>query len=101
LAHQFFKDFSFTSKYTELELVLQNIKELLFTANSNNISDLVVCPKHTPELQSKPHLPMIENPIELYQISKASESLDELEELRNLAIKETEGNREIQNTIPS
>jgi hypothetical protein len=44
---------------------------------------------------------MIENPIECYQIRKASESLDELEELRNLAIKETEGNKEIQNTIPS
>jgi len=36
-----------------------------------------------------------------YQIRKALESLDELEELRNLAIKETEGNMEIQNTIPS
>lgn len=44
---------------------------------------------------------MIENPIECYQIRKASYSLDELEELRNLEIKETKGNREIQNTIPS
>jgi hypothetical protein len=34
-------------------------------------------------------------------ISRDSESLDDLEELRNLAIKETEGNKEIQNTIPS
>jgi hypothetical protein len=101
LAAQFCKDFSFTSKYPELELVLQKIKELLFTTNSNKRSNFVVCPKHTQELQTKLHLPLTEKPIECYQISKDSESLDELEELRNLAIKETEGNREIQNTIPS
>jgi hypothetical protein len=44
---------------------------------------------------------LIENPIECYQISKDSEILEELEELRNLAIKETKGSRDIQNTIPS
>jgi hypothetical protein len=32
---------------------------------------------------------------------KHSESLDELEELRNLVVKEIEGSREIQNTIPN
>jgi hypothetical protein len=41
------------------------------------------------------------NPIECYQNRKSLESLDELEELRKLSIKETEGNKEIQNTIPS
>jgi hypothetical protein len=33
LATQFCKDFSFTSKYHELERVLQNIKELIFISN--------------------------------------------------------------------
>jgi hypothetical protein len=60
-----------------------------------------VCPKNTQELQTKFHLPLIQNPIEFYHISKVSKILDELEELRNLAIKETEGNREIQNTMPN
>jgi hypothetical protein len=30
LAYHFFKDFSFTSKYLELKVVLQRIKEFLF-----------------------------------------------------------------------
>jgi hypothetical protein len=45
IAH-FFKDFSFTSKYPELEVVLQNIKEFVFTDNGNQKSNLVVCVKH-------------------------------------------------------
>jgi hypothetical protein len=40
-------------------------------------------------------------PIEFYNIEKDLEIPDDLEELRNLAIKEIEGNREIQNIIPS
>ena len=47
------------------------------------------------------HLHSIEMPIECYQISKDSKILDDLEDLINLAIKEIEGRREIQNTIPS
>jgi hypothetical protein len=46
-------------------------------------------------------LPSTKNPIECYKISRDSESPDDLEELRNLAIKEIEGNKEIQNTIPN
>jgi hypothetical protein len=44
---------------------------------------------------------LINKPIECHQVSKDSGILDELEELRNLAIEEIEGSREIQNTIPS
>jgi hypothetical protein len=40
-------------------------------------------------------------PIECYKIEKDLEILDDLEELRNLTIKEVEGSREIQNIIPS
>ena len=40
LADHFCKEFSFTSKYHELEVVLQRIKEFLFTDNSNQKSDL-------------------------------------------------------------
>jgi hypothetical protein len=39
-------------------------------------------------------------PIECYKIEKDLEIQNDLEELRNLAIKETEGDREIQNIIP-
>jgi hypothetical protein len=35
LATHFCKDFSFTSKYPELEVVLQKIKEFIFTDNGN------------------------------------------------------------------
>jgi hypothetical protein len=101
LAAQFCKDFSFTSKYPELEPILQNIKELLSTTNNDKRSNFVVCLRHTQEFKTKIHLPVIRNPIECYHIIKSSESLDELEELRNPAIKETEENKEIQNTIPS
>jgi hypothetical protein len=40
-------------------------------------------------------------PIECYKNEKDLESPDDLEELRNLDIKETKGSREIQNIIPS
>jgi hypothetical protein len=80
---------------------LQKIKELIFIDNSNKRSNSVVCPKHNQELQTKLHFPLTEKPIECYHISRDSEILDDLEELRNLAIKETEGSREIQNTIPN
>jgi hypothetical protein len=56
LADHFCKDFSFTSKYPELEVVLQRIKEFLFTDNSNQKSNLVVCAKHSQELQTNLHL---------------------------------------------
>jgi hypothetical protein len=47
LADHFFKDFSFTNKYPDLEVVLQRIKEFIFIDNSNQKSDLVVCEKHS------------------------------------------------------
>jgi hypothetical protein len=100
LAYHFCKDFSFTSKYPELELVLQIIKEFIFIENSNQKSNLVVCAKHSQEIQTNIHLTLDKKPIEFYNIDRDSESPDDLEELRNLAIKETEGKREIQNIIP-
>ena len=75
LADQFCKDFYFTN--------------------------LVVCAKHSQVLQSNLQLNIDKTPIECYNIEKDLESPNDLEELRNLAIKETKGNREIQNIIPS
>jgi hypothetical protein len=88
-------------KYPELEVVLQKIKEFLYTYNSNQKSNQVVCPKHSRELQTNLHLSSTKKPIECYKITRDSESPDDLEELKNLAIKETEGNGEIHNTIPN
>jgi hypothetical protein len=64
LADQFCKDFSFTSKYPELKLVLKKIKEFLFIDNGEHKSDLVVCANHGQELQSNLHLDLYEKPIE-------------------------------------
>ena len=89
LADHFCKDFSFTSKYHELKVFLQRIKEFLFTYTSKQKSDLVVCAKHSRELQTNLHLNLDKRPIECYKTEKDLESLDDLEELRNLAIKET------------
>jgi hypothetical protein len=50
LADHFYKEFMFTSKYLELEVVLQRIKEFLFTDNSKQKSDLVICAKNSGEL---------------------------------------------------
>jgi len=44
---------------------------------------------------------MDKTPIECYKIKKDLENPNDLEELRNLSINETEGRREIKNTIPS
>jgi len=89
LADHFFKDFSFTSKHLELEVVLQRIKEFIFTDNSNRKLDLVVCEKNGWELHTNIHLTLEKRPIEFYNIEKDLEILYDLEELRNLAIKET------------
>jgi hypothetical protein len=100
LEDQFCKDFSFTSKYPELKVVLQRIKEFLFIDNGEQKSDLVVCEKHGQELQSNLHLNLDKRPIEFYKIEKELEIPDDLEELRNLSIKESKGRKEIQNIIP-
>ena len=63
LAAQFCKDFSFKSKYLEIELILQKIKELLFTANNYKRSYFVVCSRHTKEFQTKLHLSVTGKPI--------------------------------------
>jgi hypothetical protein len=97
----FCKDFAFTSKYPELEVPLQNIKEFIFTDNDSHKSNLVICAKHIQEPQTNLQLHSTETHIECYQISKDLESIDNFEELRNLDIKEIEGSREIQNTIPN
>jgi hypothetical protein len=50
LVDHFCKDFSFTSKYPELEVVLQRIKEFLFIDNSKKKSNPVISAKHNREL---------------------------------------------------
>jgi hypothetical protein len=64
LADHFCKDFSFTSKYPKLEIVLQRIKEFLFTDNSKEKSDPVICAKHSRELQTNLHVNLEKIPIE-------------------------------------
>jgi hypothetical protein len=61
----------------------------------------VVCSNHSQQFQSNIHLNLEKRPIEFYNIEKDLEIPDDLEELRNLDIKETQGSREIQNIIPS
>jgi hypothetical protein len=93
LADQFCKDFSFTSKYHELKLVLPRIKEFHFINDSERKSDLGVCEKNRKELQSNLHLDSDKRPTQCYKIEKDLENPYDLEELRNLAIKETKGSR--------
>jgi hypothetical protein len=61
----------------------------------------VVCAKHGQEIHSNLHLYLDKAPIECYKIEKHLEIPYALEELRNLAIRETKGSIEIQNIIPS
>jgi len=46
LQEQFFKDLSFTSKYPKLNIVLQRIKEMIFTNICKKTSSPVVCDDH-------------------------------------------------------
>jgi hypothetical protein len=101
LADQFCKDFSFTSKYPELKIVLQRIKKFLFTDVGEWKSDPVVCANHSQVLQSNLHLDMNKTPIECYKIEKDLENPDDLEELRNLAIKETKGREKSRTPYPT
>jgi hypothetical protein len=64
LADQFCKELSFTSKYHELKIVLQRIKEFLFTDLGEQKSEPVVCAKYIQALQSNLHLDTNKTPIE-------------------------------------
>jgi hypothetical protein len=66
----FCKEFSFKSKYLELEVALQKIKQFLFTDNGNHKSNLVVCAKYSQGLQTNIHFPSTKTPIECYLIRK-------------------------------
>jgi hypothetical protein len=101
LKDQFCRDFSFTGKSPELHLVLQRIQEMLFTDICKQRSSPVVCSDHVHFLQSNRGHNPIRIPLACCKIDKGLEESNELEELRNLNIKETEGTREIQDTIPS
>jgi len=79
---------------------LQRIKEFLFTDVGERKTDLVLCENHSQEIQSNLHLDSHKRPIVCYKIENDLESPDDLEELRNLDIKEIEERREIHNTIP-
>jgi hypothetical protein len=72
LTTHFCKYFSFTSKYSDLEVFLQKIKEFHFTNNGNQKPNLVVCVKHSQELYTILHLPSTKNPIQFYHISRDS-----------------------------
>jgi hypothetical protein len=52
LQDYFCKDFSFTSKYPELNTILQRIQEMLFTDVCKQISSPLVCVDHVQLLQS-------------------------------------------------
>jgi hypothetical protein len=71
---QFCKDFLFTIKCPELKVVLQRIKEFIFTDTGERKSDLVVCAKHSQEIQSNLHLNLNKRPIEFYKIEKDLEN---------------------------
>jgi hypothetical protein len=90
-----------TSKYLDIKIVLQRIKEFIFIDNGERKSDLVVCANHSQELQSNLHLDLDNRPIECYNIEMDLESRDGLEELKNLAIKEIEGSKEIRISYPA
>jgi hypothetical protein len=95
LQDQFCKDFSFTSKYLELNTALQRVKEMLFTDISKNRSSPIVCVDHVQLLQSSLSSESDKIPIACCKVEKDLEKLDDLEELRNLTIKEMEGSIEI------
>jgi hypothetical protein len=93
--------FSFTSKYPELNTVLQRIREMIFTDICKKRSSPVVCDDHVHLLQSSLSLEIDKIYVPCCKVERDLENPDGLEELRNLDIKETEGSREIQDTIPS
>jgi hypothetical protein len=79
LADQFCKDFTFTGTYLGIKVILERIKEFIFTYTGKQKSDLVVCEKHSQELQSNLHLNLEKRPIEFYKIEKDLEIPNDLE----------------------
>jgi hypothetical protein len=68
---------------------------MCFTDVCKQNSNIVVCSNHIQFLHSNLYLDMDKTPIECYKIEKDLENPDDLEELRNLSIKEIKGSREI------
>jgi hypothetical protein len=77
------------------------MREMIFTDICKKRSSPVVCVNHVHFLQSSLGLEIDKIHVPCFKVDKDLEKPDDLEELRNLAIKENEGNREIQDTIPS
>jgi hypothetical protein len=95
LTDQFCKDISFTRKYPELNAVLQRVKEMIFMDISKKRSSSVVCVDHVQLLQYSLCSKSNNIPIVCCKVEKDLEKLDDLEEIRNLTIKEMEGSIEI------
>jgi hypothetical protein len=101
LQDQFCKDFSVTSKYPELNIILQRIREIFFTDICEKRSSPVVCVDHVHFIQSSLSLEIDKIGVPCCKVEKDLEKLDELEDIRNLNIKVKEGRRDIQDTVPS
>jgi hypothetical protein len=87
--------------YPELNIVLQGIKEMIFTDICKKRSSRVVCDDHVHLLQSSLSLEIDKIYLPCCKVERNLKNPDGLEEIRNLDIKETKGSREIQDTIPN
>jgi len=98
---QFCRDFSFTDRTPELHSVLQRVQEVVFIDACELRLRTVACLDHVQLLQSNKGHNLSRIPVAYCKVDEDLKEPNELEELRNLNIKEILGIREIQDTKPS
>jgi hypothetical protein len=91
LQSKFYHDFSFSSKFSKLTLVLQKIKRILFIDEIKPTHLAIVCPKHEYILHYILYPSLARTPMACSKVDRDHEDPNDLEELRHLKFKESEG----------
>jgi hypothetical protein len=87
LQQQFYKDFTFTGKYPEINTVLQRIREIIFTDICKKRSSPLVCDDHVHLIWSSPSLEIDKIFVPCCKVERDLKNPDSLEEIRILDIK--------------
>jgi hypothetical protein len=101
LQGHFCHDFSFSGKSSEITLVLQQIKKMLFTNEFKPQYSPTICPEHEYILQYSFYPSPSRIPMACSKVDKDPEDPEDLEELRHLTFKESAGTREVRDTLSS
>jgi hypothetical protein len=99
LQSQFFHDFSFSGKSSEITVVLQQIKKMFFSNEFKPKVSTYIYSEHENLLEYIFYPSPTRIPMACSKVDKDPEDPEDLEELRHLTFKESAGTREVKDTL--